>query len=308
MQYLIGIDGGGSKTVLVAADPAGRPLCRIEGGSTNINTAGADSARHVLEELTAQAVRATGSPVTDCAGLCIGAAGIDRPDDRAIMTDILRKVGYRCPIEVTNDGIIALWDGARGVGVVVASGTGSICYGRSPAGLVARAGGWGHIFSDEGSAYAIAVRSLNEISRSVDGRAGPTRLTPLILQFLGLKKPEDLIARIYRECSGKQDIARIAKVTDTAADEGDPAALRILREAGRELGACGAAVAGRLSFGPSPFVTVLAGSVLLGSHYVSDSFRQYMREKYPLTQFRAIPGRDTAMGAVFLAASRFAGK
>lgn len=308
MQYIIGIDGGGSKTVLIAADPAGRPLCRIEGGSTNINTVGTDSARHVLEELTAQAVQATGSPIADCAGLCIGAAGVDREDDKAIMADILWKVGYRCPVEVTNDGIIALWEGARGVGVVVASGTGSICYGRNPEGLVARAGGWGHIFSDEGSAYAIAVKALNEVSRSVDGRTGPTRLTPLILQFLGLQKPEDLIARIYRGCSGKRDIARIAKVVDIAADAGDPAALQILQEAGCELGACGAAVAGRLGFGASPFVTVLAGSVLLGSHYVSDSFRRHMKEKYPLTEFRAIPGRDTAMGAVFLAASRLAGK
>lgn len=301
MEYVIGIDGGGTKTVLAAADLAGRILCRAEGGGTNLNALGIDAVHRTIDGMSRQVQTRLGVSAAECRSLCIGAAGADRPAEQASLREIFRSAGYRCPMTITNDGITALWQGTPdGVGVVAESGTGSICYGRRADGATARAGGWGHILGDEGSAYDIAVRALRAVTRSADGRAGPTALAALIQKELGIGRPEDLIAWAYRSHTGKREIARLAKLVDAAAEKDDPAAAEILEKAGWELALCAGTVARRLGF-DGPFPLVLAGGVLLHSRPVADAFRRHIRSRYPQSRFCPLEGHDTAMGAVRIA-------
>ena len=77
--------------------------------------------------------------------ICLGIAGVDRAEDNAIIQGIMRRIGARARILVTNDALIALVAGAGvGPGVVVIAGTGSIAYGRNDHGEAARAGAWVH--------------------------------------------------------------------------------------------------------------------------------------------------------------------
>lgn len=301
MEYIVGIDGGGTKTVLCAADGEGNPLCCVEGGTSNINAAGPEFVARVLGQMAARMADALHAPAGDCRYICMGAAGADRPDERAALTEILRASGYSCPIRITNDASIALWEGAGGVGIVISAGTGSICYGRNEKGLERRAGGWGHVIGDEGSAYGIAVRALNGVARSADGRDGPTALTGLILGQLGLKDASELIPWVYRTVKAKSEIARLAKTVDAAADAGDEKALSILRDAAAELLLCVEAVAAGLGIGAAPFPVVLSGSILLKSSYVSAYFREMLHARYPAAACKPLPGRDAARGAVLYA-------
>src|SRR5690606_1041239 len=98
--------------------------------------------------------------------------------------------GVASPRHVRLDSdVIAAWGGAFGgqAGIVLCAGTGSICVGVTAAGERLRAGGWGPVFGDEGSAYAIARHGIKAALASVDGRGKATSLLPEFLRFLGVE-------------------------------------------------------------------------------------------------------------------------
>jgi len=120
-------------------------------------------------------------------------------------------------------------------GINVVAGTGSICYGER-AGAVARSGGWGELFSDEGSAYWIACSGLNLFSRMSDGRAERGSLYGIVRQHLQLVEDLDLCGHVFTRLGG--DRARIAQLSQwvtEAASKGDSQAGAILGRAADEL-------------------------------------------------------------------------
>jgi N-acetylglucosamine kinase-like BadF-type ATPase len=192
-------------------------------------------------------------PVEDCRDICIGTAGADRADEKSIIKEIIRVTGFFGRIIVTNDAEIALYGGTHGEeGIIIISGTGSICYGRNSSGDICRAGGWGHIIGDEGSGYDIGAKALRAIVRSYDGRAENTIMTSMILEHLKIEKPEGLINYVYRSGIGKQEIAGLAYLVDKAYNLGDAAAGEILKGASYELYLCCRSVVERLGFRGKP--------------------------------------------------------
>jgi N-acetylglucosamine kinase-like BadF-type ATPase len=119
-------------------------------------------------------------------------------------------------------------------GISIVAGTGSICYGER-AGRIARCGGWGELFSDEGSAYWIACRGLNLFSRMSDGRAQRGPFYESVRRSLNISEDLDLCAHVFSRLGG--DRARIAQlsklVTQAAFDDGQ--AMAIVRQAAVEL-------------------------------------------------------------------------
>src|SRR5690606_18783722 len=100
------------------------------------------------------------------AAICLGIAGVDRPDDAAVVQGIMKRIGYKARVLVVNDALVALEAGAPGQpGIVIISGTGSICYGRNADGMAARSGGWGYVLGDEGSGYWIGRAALRAVLR-----------------------------------------------------------------------------------------------------------------------------------------------
>ena len=102
--------------------------------------------------------------------ICLGIAGVDRPQDAQAVTEIMRRIGYKTRTLVVNDALVALVAGAGDQpGVVVVAGTGSIAYGRDAAGRAARAGGWGYLLGDEGGGFWIGRAALSAVVRQFDG-------------------------------------------------------------------------------------------------------------------------------------------
>jgi N-acetylglucosamine kinase-like BadF-type ATPase len=133
--------------------------------------------------------------------------------------------------------MICGWAGSLlcGDGISIVAGTGSICYGeRNGAG--ARSGGWGELFSDEGSAYWIACRGLNLFSRMSDGRAARGPLYQIVRQSLGIAEDLDVCAHVFTRLGGdRARIAQLCQWVTQAARAGDGAALDIVRQAAAEL-------------------------------------------------------------------------
>lgn len=263
VALLAGLDGGGTKTVCLLARAAdGVVLGRGVGGPANVHAVGRERARVSLDTAVAGAFAAAGLPVQPLAAVALGCAGADRPDDRALMTELLQTVvsvvdAPRCL--VVNDGAIALRAAIpAGPGVLVIAGTGSIGYGRDAAGHEHRAGGWGYLLDDAGSAYAVGLAGLSAVLRAHDGRAGPTALAAPLLAAWSLQRPEDLIGQVYRQPVPREAIAALAPLVVAAARAGDAAARAILAAAGSALGELAVAVLrrARVSFDtPLPLVT-----------------------------------------------------
>jgi N-acetylglucosamine kinase-like BadF-type ATPase len=115
------------------------------------------------------------------------------------------------------------WAGALACedGINLVAGTGSIGYGEYQ-GRTARAGGWGELFSDEGSAYWMAREALSLFSRMSDGRMARGLWYDLVRQHFGLQSDLDLCAAIYGgDAAGRSQIATLAPLVSRAAHAGD---------------------------------------------------------------------------------------
>src|SRR6266511_1090682 len=127
--FVLGIDAGGTKTVCLLADADGRILAEARGTGANLQAVGELEVEKVLHDVMERAI---GDRPILPAVICLGIAGVDRPDDAAAIRSIMRRIGYKARVLIANDALIALVAGiAHDAGVVIIAGTGSIAYGRN---------------------------------------------------------------------------------------------------------------------------------------------------------------------------------
>ncbi len=148
---------------------------------------------------------------------------------------------------LTDDAFIALAGATAGEpGVVVIAGTGSIAWGRNSEGRTARAGGWGHLFGDEGGGFWIARQAVRAALRLEEGWGVPTSLRARLLDYTGTRNINDLLHRCYTPEFPRPRLASLSLLVNHAAESGDPVALQILDSAAHELALLAIAVRGQL--------------------------------------------------------------
>lgn len=297
--YVLGLDGGGTKTLAQAADAAGRPLFRLAGGALNLNSETQEKVRAAVRGLLEQA-RAQAGPQRRLDAVCIAAAGVSNPAAADVLRAGAADAGFDGPVRVVGDHIAAL-AGALGrpEGIVLIAGTGSICAGRTADGREARAGGRGHLIDDEGSGYAMGRDVLRAVVQAEDGRGPQTCLTQAVYQALGAEDMGDVVAYVYAPQRTKREIAALAKLLPQAAAQGDEAAHAIYAHAARELAKLAAAVAARLDMPEGPLA--LAGGALVNDGELRARLEEELRRRCP--GLRAVQAaHDAAQGAAVLAA------
>lgn len=236
--YVIGIDGGGSKTAVILAGRDGSLVGRGEGGPSNYHVVGKERAFAALDESISAAWAQAGLQEQPLAAVVLGMAGVDRPVDRAIFQDWITRRFPQTSVRLVNDGQIALAAGTPdGWGVVVVAGTGSIIFAQDAQGHFTRAGGWGHLMGDEGSGYRAALEALQAVVRQYDGRGPATSLTERLLAFYQVAAPPDLVAVVYHPDSSRAALARLSRLVDEEALAGDAVAQGIIQRAADELAA-----------------------------------------------------------------------
>ncbi len=218
MDYVMGIDGGGSSIRVVIATRDLTPVASVQGGSANPNSAGRETAAQSIKRTIRAALEAAQLAPEAIRGVGVGIAGTVTFRDWARET--VAAVLPHAAIIIASDFEIALV-GARGErrGVLILAGTGSVIYGVNATGESAQVGGWGYLLGDEGSGYALGLQALQAVVRAADGRGQPTQLTEVILSALTLETPQDLIAWVY--APGRiREIAQLAPlVLDLAVDD-----------------------------------------------------------------------------------------
>ena len=243
-DYLLGIDGGGSKTAVILARRDGTPLGRGEGEPSNHHSVGKENAFAALDAAISQAWIAARMREQPVAAAVLGMAGVDRPQDSSVFEHWIAERFPAARVRLVNDGQIALAAGTpQGWGIVVLSGTGSIIFGQDEQGRTARAGGWGYLMGDEGSGYHAALAALQAVARAYDGRGPATTLTQPVTAFFQVESAPDLIAAVHQPNRTRAEIARLSRLVDEQALAGDAVAQRIIQSAAEELAAGVQAVA-----------------------------------------------------------------
>lgn len=276
--YVLGVDGGGSKTLAVVVDAQGVERGRAVAGSSNYAAVGLNVAVgniYAAAEGAAQAA-STSLPVE---AAWLGTAGVDSLRAHDLLLAHCR--GVAGSVRVTNDAELVLGGLASMVGVALIAGTGSIALGRNAQGEARRAGGWGHVLGDEGSGYAIGRSALQAATRASDGRGEATTLLPAILQEWGLTEASDILTRVYPEVN-KQVIAGLSSLVMRAAEAGDEVAGAIVREAAEELALAATTVGHALGFGSAAIPLALGGGLLLHEHAFREDALRHIRQRQAL--------------------------
>ena len=303
-MFVLGIDAGGSKTLAYLAADDGTIVAEGRGGPANLQASGELEVEKALHDVLEQCV--ADRPVA-IGAVCLGMAGMDRPDDEAVAGAVMRRLGFRRRTLIVNDALIALTAGAGdGPGLVLVSGPGSIAYGRDARGRAARAGGWGFAIGDEGSGYWIGRRALAAVMRAADGRGPATRLSGLVLAHFGLRREDGLVAEIYEHGHRREVIAALGRVVAQAHAEGDAVAGEILELAADELALAAQSVASRLGLRGEAFPTVLAGGLFAAVPWLEAAVRGRMAEVAPRSSVAPL-SVEPAMGAVRLALAELHG-
>ncbi len=305
--YVLGVDGGGTKTEARIADLDGHTVSEVREDSGNYKSVGIRQASKNLCRVVEGAVKKAGlDPQTQFASACFGLSGLDSPKDAQIYKEMLFKPplkGYlrRQKTIICNDSRIGLYAGSDSPNaIMIICGTGSNCFGKNSEGLEAKANGWDYILGDEGSGFSIAIKALKAVMRDYDGRGEATMLSQTILEELELKDVFGLIEWVYRPPLDTGRIASLAKVVCQTADIGDRASRIILADEAKEAELSVSTVAKKLNFGQQGFDLVFVGSVFKCEKYFKSILEHNLREKFP--HIRLVPfTQKPVLGAVKLA-------
>ena len=264
MNYILGVDGGGTKTLALLGDVDGNVLARGVSGASNYNAVGFEAACSALESAIHMACKEYPGEIS---ALCLGLAGAGRKEELERFQNWAVDKFPKTMVKVINDAEILLMAGApSGPALALICGTGSIVYGRTVTGELIRAGGWGYLFGDEGSGYAIGVAALRAVMQAYDKRGPETLLSELVLERCGLSTAPELVPAIYGAESPRSQLASLSDLVEQAAGRADSVAIGILEEASRELARAIAAVYPKLETSTVPLV-ITGGTILHGSYF-----------------------------------------
>ncbi len=317
-RYL-GIEGGGTRTVALLEESDDDRALRIEAGPANL--------RLLTDEQLARHFRDIAQALPKPTAMAIGMAGARTESDRERIRRAAARAWPDIPCYATNDLETALMaaeetpgqgeamprpvrpaQGAAGAArlpptrVLVLSGTGSCCFGRTRDGQTAKVGGWGHLLGDKGSGYEIGLRALKAVVYYFDCDGKWPRLGRRLLRALQLNEPDQLID--WARSASKTDLAALAVEVFRAWSSHDRIAADVLEAAAESLARDAVSCARRLAREGGLVQFVLAGSVLLKQPRFARMLGRELKRRWkgaiisPLKQ-------ESVRGAVALAEQHF---
>jgi glucosamine kinase len=300
-EILVGVDGGGSKTRVMVGTADGEILTTLDGPKSAVTPGEAARSADVIGELVTRALAEVAQPgAVFPRVLYCGVAGTGRDEERKALHAALDAKELAEEVVVDSDGLIAMYDALDDrAGILLVVGTGSIAYGRSPAGEIVRCGGWGPAFGDEGSGGWIGRRALSIVAASSDGREPPTALLFPILAATQCEDVQDLIP--WAVAADARAFASLASVVFSTAAAGDPRANALVTLAAEELVLHIRALARQLFTDERAAVTVaLSGGLMERGSPLRKRLEQRLKSAVPGAQLRVedvLPARGALRAA-----------
>lgn len=299
MDFVLGVDGGNTKTIALVATCDGCIVGSGRGGNSDIYGAGSPEAALLqIDAAVNVALNAAGLTPTGLAAASFSLAGADWPEDFALLRAALTERGFTRNLDVVNDGLGGLRAGSPdGTGVAVICGTGVATGARAPDGRL----WWTSYWQEPQGAHQLGQEALRAVFRAELGLTPPTTLTGRVLRFFEVDSAEAVLHRLTGRNQHPARVDRLAPVLLDEAAAGDPVAQGIVHRHGAALGDYALVAARKVGLDRGPFNLVLSGGVLRHpTHLLRDALIARVSAEVP--GVRPLNSRfEPAAGAVLLA-------
>ena len=301
MSYIIGIDGGGTKTHCLLTNLDGSVRHECYGGASHFLVQGIEPVSEILYKLINDCIKAVSINQDEIKIVLLGTTGAGRRTDAERLeqgfAEYLTKQKFKVNLfRVESDARIALEGAFSGKpGSILITGTGSIMFGKDAHGSIHRVGGLGRYLGDEGSGYVIGKKGLAAVSKEFDGRGSKTLISVLIKEKFNILSQDILITEVYRN---NFDIAKVAPLVIEAAEKNDKLAMKIIEDETDELLLHVSAMQKKLN--EKILAVSFIGGIITHKNIYSDTLRKKIEKK--LTNVVVKDAENSpAMGAVLMA-------
>lgn len=277
MSYVIGVDGGGTKTEAVAYDLNGEVLAKSLTGFGNLVNDKEEALKNVTDSIKAIIDQLGRDGLK---GIYLGLAGSEVGDNARIVYEEVKEK-FEIEASVMNDSDLALKALLKGEdGILVIAGTGSIAFGIKDNNQL-KCGGWGHLLGDEGSAYKISIEAIKKMINDQDYGIEMTDLSKDILSELKFDKVDDIVGFVYS--STKDEIAQLAGLVSKHAESGDEFSKNVLVVEGRDIAKQAERIYKKLEFNSCRIG--LVGGVIRKSKFLRQAFEEYLNNNVKVESF-----------------------
>lgn len=287
-MYVLGIDGGGTKTTAMVADINGTVYMKAITRGSNLNTMTPKEFEIVMSGLLLQ-LNVQNDEIYNQISICFaGMAGVGESGRDAEVADLLRKyLPKDIHTIIKNDALNALYAGTLGeAGIVQIAGTGSITFGVNDETKMVRSGGWGYLFDDEGSGFHLGNEALRAVFKEFDQRGPSTSLTTSFLEYFEVNLVPDIIGKVYGLEHPRSIIAPLSQLVVDAAIANDEIAKSIIAKACSEMMSSIHSCHDQLFEKNHATNIVLSGGVFTNADFFIDHFQQLAKEKLPNIRFK----------------------
>lgn len=264
-NYIVGVDGGNSKTDYFLFDTGGNFVDHLKAGTCSHErfADGYAGAHRVMDTHIRQLLGRNQLTIDAVAAGAFGLAGADIPSQKSRLCQVVERIGFS-HYALDNDSFLGIKAGSvKGYGVCSINGSGTVTGGISPSGARLQVGGVGELSGDEAGGFYLARRILRTVYDAFYRMGPPTAITAPVMELLQLKKKEQLIECVLEGALKRSlPVTALMKIMFSEADGGDPAARAIIEHTARQLACSTAGCIANLDFDREVDV-ILAGSVWL---------------------------------------------
>ena len=301
-KLVVGVDGGGTKTIAALASLEGKILKLAKAGPSSFMKVGVEKTAFNIAKAIEKLFK--NKKNIKILSTFIGLAAIEENKEmkRVIMKQLLRKKEiskiFKGKVKIGSDQIIGFKSGTdENRGVVLISGTGAVAHGWCDK-KEAHASGWGWL-ADEGSAFWVGQKAYQAVFKDLDGRSSKTLMTSLFFKKFDIKKPGSFKKKILYGGNVIKKVSSLSVLVNEAAKKKDKIAISILKKAAKELALTAITVIKKLNFQNQKFPLVLVGS-MFKSKTVLNTTKKEIKKTAPKVKF-ILPKSEPVIGAVKLA-------
>lgn len=303
MSYVIGIDGGGTKTCCMLADEQGKILAETLTGCTNHQLCGAKQAAERLETAVETLLEQAGVRPEEIAFLCIGLSGADSQQDILLIEQNLTGICARTPHRIVNDLLVAFACGTdQETGAVSICGTGHNTAVLGPQGLLSGINALRYPLGNFGGGRMLTDCALHAAFRCWEGTGRRTGLADRLPALCGLRDMDAVRQAVYESGYTAQYGWPVPRLVDELALEGDEVSQTLLCDFGRTQGEMLSGLLRRARLTENAIPVVLSGSIYSRTEYsgLIETFCKSVRTVCPQAQFTLVR-EPPCLGAVRLA-------
>lgn len=300
MSYIIGVDGGGTKTAFLSCQTATGAITRLERPSIAVRDHGLEAFEQIVRDTVSEL---TGGHLSAVESICLGIPCFGENESLdAQTTALVRKIFAHSAVRCVNDCVVG-YAGALNLqpGINIVAGTGAIAYGENAAGQSARSNGWDSEFSDEGSCLWLGRKCLELFCKQADRRLPQMSLYRLVREFFSLRNDIEIIGIYEEQYKGRRrEIAKLQKLLYEAAMQGDDSAQGAYRQAAGELALSIEAIRQALDLSEEVAVSYSGGLFKAGG-LILKPLKEELTDMYPRYCLKQ-PQNSPEAGALLMAA------